>query len=420
VSPPLRASPSEDLALTWTALAPSRIIYSALAINRARDWASFRAALADWTVPTQNFVYADVDSHIGYALGGTLPIRAKGDGMLPVPGWTGEYEWVGSIPPDELPHVLDPDEGFVVTANTRIAGDGYPYPMPSEWLPGYRATRIRQLIEQSPRHDARSFASIQGDQRSLPGLELAALAGRLSAPTAIARQAREALAAWDGELTAASVGGAIYARVREKLLDAAYSDVAGPLGQAVGLGVFAELPGGNYLWRALPQLLQRLAARDDSWLPAGRTGDDILAAAWESALAELRVELGDDVREWRYGRSHMLTLRHPLGASAALAPLLNRGPFPTGGDADTVRMGYAPRQFAGQPFYVAPSYRQICDTASWDLSQSIHPVGQSGQPGSKHYADFVQPWLTMQYHPMLWSRARVEDATVERLTLVPG
>ncbi|MDQ2997346.1 MAG: penicillin acylase family protein, partial [Chloroflexota bacterium] len=115
-----------------------------------------------------------------------------------------------------------------------------------------------------------------------------------------------------------------------------------------------------------------------------------------------------------------LTLRHPLGASAALAPLLNRGPFPIGGDSDTVRMGHSPRQFAGQPFYVAPSYRQICDLSNWDLSLSIHPVGQSGQPGSKHYADLINAWRTMQYHPMAWSRARVEDVTAERLTLEPA
>jgi penicillin amidase len=414
-----RPSSNEELALRWTALEPSENITAALALNRARDWQSFRDALAEWVVPAQNFVYADVEGHFGYALGGALPVRAQGDGRLPVPGWTGDYEWTGTIPRDELPHVLDPDDGLVVTANTRIAGDGYAYPMPGEYLPGYRAARIRQLIEQTPKHDARSFAAIQADQRSLPGLELAALAGRLPAPTPIARQAREALAGWDGELTAASVGGAVYARLREKLLYAAYAEATDPLGQAIGLGAFAALPSGNYLWRALPRLLQRLAERDDSWLPPGRTGDDLLNEAWEASIIELREELGEDVREWRYGRYHILTLRHPLGAAAALAPLLNRGPFPTGGDADTVRMGYAPRQYAAQPFYVAPSYRQICDPSNWDLSQSIHPVGQSGQPGSRHYADFVEPWLNMQYHPMPWSRARVEDTAADRLTLEP-
>jgi penicillin amidase len=417
---PLPHSPTPDaLALRWAALDPGEPFSAALSLNRAHDWESFRAAVGQWVMPTQNFIYADVEGHVGYTLGGALPIRARGDGRLPAPGWTGEYEWIGTIPRDELPHLLDPDEDYVASANTRIAGDGYPYALPGEYLPGYRAARIRQLIAQTPRHDRDSFAAIQGDQRSLPGLDLAALAGRLPAPTPIARQAREALAAWDGELTAESVGGAIYARLRDKLLQAAYSEVAGPRELVAGLGAFAALPATSHLWRALPQVLDRLAARDDGWLPHGRSGDELLSEAWDATIAELCGELGSDVGEWRYGRYHTLTLRHPLGASAALAPLLNRGPFPMGGDADTVRMGYAPRQHAGQPFYVAPSYRQICDLSNWDLSLGIHGVGQSGQPGSKHYADLVTAWRTMQYHPMPWSRARVEDVVVERLTLEP-
>ncbi len=415
-----RPSSNQALALRWAALDPGQNISAALELNRAHDWASFRAAVAEWVMPTQNFIYADVEGHIGYTLGGALPIRSHGDNLLPVPGWTGEYEWAGMIPRDQLPHMLDPDEGFVASANTQIAGAGYPYALPGEYLPGYRATRIRQLIAQTARHDKTTFSAIQGDQRSLPGLELAALAGRLAAPTPIARQAREALAAWDGELTAESVAGAIYARLREKLLQAAYREVAEPLGFVAGLGAFAALPSTGYLWRALPQVLERLAARDDSWLTDGRTGDDLLSEAWEATIAELRAELGDDVGTWRYGRYHTLTLRHPLGAAAALAPLFNRGPFPIGGDSDTVRMGHSPRQFAGQPFYVAPSYRQICDLSNWDLSLSIHPVGQSGQPGSKHYADLIEAWRTMQYHPMPWSRARVEDVTADRLTLEPA
>ena len=415
-----RSSDSEELALRWTALDPGQIVKAVLALNRARDWTSFRAAVACWTVPTTNFVYADVEGHIGYAFGGDIPIRAKGDGRLPVPGWTGEYEWTGVIPHDQLPHMLDPEEGFVVTANNRIVGDDYPYPIPSEWLPGYRAARIRQLIEQTARHDARSFGRMHGDRRSLPGLELAALAGRLPAPTPTAQHARELLATWDGDLSAESVGGAIYARLREKLLFAVYGEVAGPLGTVTGLGGMASLPSNSYLWRALPQVLRRAADRDDSWLPGGRTWDDLLAGAWEATLAELRDEYSDEVSTWRYGRFHTLTLRHALGSIPALAPLLNRGPFPTGGDADTVWMGYSPRQYAGLPFYVAPSYRQICDTGNWDHSLSIHPVGQSGQPSSRHYADFVRPWLDIQYHPMLWSRMRVEEAAVGRMTLEPA
>lgn len=409
----------QPLALRWTALEPSRLMRAVFRLNRAHDWESFREALADWTVPPQNFTYADVEGNIGYALGGDIPLRARGDGRLPVPGWTGEYEWVGMIPHAELPHVLNPSEGFVVTANNRIVGDAYPYPFPAEWLNGYRAERIRQLIEQTPRHDAESFARIHADVRSLPGLELAALAGRLPADEPLAQQARDALAAWNGELSADSIGGTIYSRLRERLLSTVYADAAAAFDLTVGLGAFATLPGRDMAHRTFPRLLRRLIERDDQFF-GGRTADAILTAAWNATLAELRAELGDDVTTWRYGRLHTLTIRHPLGSLPALATIFNRGPFPTGGDLDTVNMGYLPREFAGPPFYIAPSYRQICDTSDWDRSQSIQPTGQSGHPGSRHYSDFVQPWLNVQYHPMPWSRSRVEEVAANRMTLQPA
>jgi penicillin amidase len=123
------------------------------------------------------------------------------------------------------------------------------------------------------------------------------------------------------------------------------------------------------------------------------------------------------VSQWRYGRIHSLTLRHVLGGMPALAKILNRGPWPTGGDLDTVCMGNQLRHTTAGPVYIAPSYRQICDTADWDNSRSIHPTGQSGQPGSRHYADMAQPWREGGYHPMLWSRAAVEAETVATLSL---
>jgi penicillin amidase len=417
------AGEEQPLALRWTALEPGRLTEAVLALNRARDWDSFRAALADWTVPPQNFVYADLDGHIGYALGGDIPVRARGDGKLPVPGWTGEYEWTGLIPPAELPHALDPPDGLVVTANNRIVGDDYPHPLPAEWFPGYRAARIRELLERAPAggHDAASFGRIQRDIHSPPGRAFAALAaaGRLPAPDAVAHAARGALAAWDGELTADSIGGLLYATLREETLARAYAEVAGPLGLVAGLGALATLPGGGYRARALPGVLRRIAARDDGWLPAGRTWDGLLAEAWAATVARLRAARGDDVAAWRYGRAHTLTLRHPLGAAPALARLFNRGPFPRGGDGDTVNMGSAGVAPSGAPIYVAPSYRLICDLADWDRSVAMHPSGQSGHPASRHYDDFVQPWLEGRYHPLPWRRATVEAAAAHQLTLAP-
>jgi penicillin amidase len=228
------------VALRWTALKPGGIQRAILAVNRAHDWATFRAALSEWTVPPQNFVYADVDGHIGYALGGVIPIRAQGNGRVPV-GWTGEWEWTRAIPPEENPHALDPAEGWIVTANNRIVGDEFPHPLPGEWLPGYRAARIHEALGRVPRHDATSFARLHADRQSAPGRALAGLARAGRLPLApgdeFAALARDILAAWDGLLTADSVAGLIAAILTDQLLGSRHRGVTGPLATVTGLGL---------------------------------------------------------------------------------------------------------------------------------------------------------------------------------------
>ena len=419
-SPIEDTSYTEEYALQWTALEPGRVVDAILAYNQARDWPHFRQALGLWPGPTQNFVYADVQGHIGYSLAGRVPVRRQGDGRVPVPGWIGEYEWSGYIAPEALPHVLDPDDEYIVTANNRIIGADYPHAIPSEWFNGYRAKRICELLEQATHHDVRSFEQIHSDVRSLPGLALAAFTGRLPVTSSVAQKARNALATWDGELDVDSVGGTIYTVFRSHLQAIAYAEISESFELVTGLGVLATLPSERFLLRSLPSIIDRMVQRDDAWLPEQRTWDDVIAEAWHATITELHQLYGDNIQTWRYGRFHTLTLRHPLGAIPALASLFNRGPFPIGGDIDTVCMGHLPRRFVGGPRYTGASYRQICDPADWDRSMSIHSTGQSGHPASNHYADFVQPWLAGHYHPMLWSRMRVEEATHKRLTLLPA
>ena len=409
----------EALALRWTALEAGKQVDALLHINRAHDWDSFREALSYWHTPSQNFVYADVQGNIGYSLAGKIPIRQNSDGTLPVPGWTREYDWQGYIPDAELPHVLNPEQGYVATANNRIVSDDFPYKVAGEYHPDYRITRIRQLIEQSSQHTAASFANMHSDIRSLPGLRLAALAGRLPTNTAIAQTARDTLATWDGDLHPDSVGATLYTILREQLEKAVFSNTNKILQASLGLGAMLEQPGNGLLLQAFPNLLQHLEAQDNSWLGDGRSWDTVLTQAWENTLAELVRQLGNQVESWTYGHIHMVTLRHPLGVVPVLGKLFNRGPFPARGDHETVCMGNIAEIIPGQKMYVAPSYRLICDTANWNNSTSIHAVGQSGHPLSRHYADFVGPWRNNEYHPMPWDRPYVEEATRDHLILEP-
>jgi penicillin G amidase len=267
------------------------------------------------------------------------------------------------------------------------------------------------LLAAQPRHNARSFGAIQSDLLSLPGLDLAALVARLTLRDAHEHMAQQQLTTWDGCLDGASVGATIYAATRYHLLREALRDAAGVLGVVVGLGPFASSPASSLRMRALPGLLARLARGDD---------DGLLARAFAKAVAELRASYGDDLARWSYGRTQRFTIRHPLGGVKGLGRLLNRGPLLVAGDIDTVCMGNIPRDPVAGPTCIAPSYRIICDTADWDTTLSVLPGGQSGHPGSRHYADQLGLWQRGAYKPLLWSRAKVEAASVARLALNPN
>nr|HRJ42414.1 penicillin acylase family protein [Caldilineaceae bacterium] len=155
------------LALRWQGHEPGRLLHAIVGINRAQNWEEFDTALADWSVPAQNFVYADVDGNIGYRLAGDIPIRRAGLGLLPAPGWTDEYEWTGIIPHDELPTVFNPPSGLIVTANNKLTGDDYPHFLGVEYFPGWRARRIEEMLKEKRRLSLRDMEQIQLDTTSL-------------------------------------------------------------------------------------------------------------------------------------------------------------------------------------------------------------------------------------------------------------
>jgi penicillin amidase len=418
-------APHEALALRWTALDPApNLTHAVLRLNRANNWAEFRAALGDWNVPPQNFVYADVEGNVGYALGGWIPVRPHHDGQLPVQGWDGAYEWAGFVPNDELPAQFNPPSGKAVTANNRIVAPGDPVHsmIKGDWLNPYRAQRISDLLDTVIRHDQRSFARIQHDYYSLPGAALTHLISELPTDDPLAQQARDLLAAWDGELTAECVGGTIYAALRYHLARVVFVELEALQSAQSGLGAFGSLPLAFYLDRTMPDILARCAAVPrtyaDPWL-GGRAWEAVLTEALQRAVSELRTTLGDNPQRWTYGRTHTLTLRHPLGSVAALAPIFNRGPWPTGGDLDTVAMQHIPRDITAGPVYTAASWRQIFDLSDWDAARVILPSGQSGHPASRHYVDQAAAWRAGAYQPLLWSRAAVERHTADVLLLEP-
>ncbi len=416
------------LALRWVGLEQCNILSSIQKINRATNWSEFREALRDWDVPAQNVVYADKEGNIGYIMAGAIPVRAKGQALLPSPGWTGEYEWTRLIPFDELPQSYNPEQHFIVTANNRVIDDNYPHYITNEWLNGYRAQRITDLLTQKSKLTPTDMASIQADQYSLPAVEIVPHMLGIAPTTVLEKNVQDSLRDWDFVLAPKSAGAAIYTTFLRRLeflvLSAALGDDEALLQAYMGKGANILASANGYASRSKPLLIRLLKTQDDTWfaksvITNGPTSwKEALSYAFTATVEELRETFGDDLTRWQYGAIHTMTYNHTLGSVKLFAPFFNRGPFPVGGDIDTVNMGASLPQDP-KTVITVPSYRQIVTLADMNNSLSGHAPGQSGHPASKHYDDFIQMWLSVEHHPMLVEHERIEANSQGILHMVP-
>ncbi len=417
---PVVPGETRALALRTTAIEPGQQAQAVSALNLAGNWQQFREALRLWLTPPQNFVYADVEGNIGYQFAGLVPRRAKGYGLVPSPGWTGEYDWAGFIPFEELPFVANPESHYVVTANNKIVGDDYPHFLGAEYIDGYRAQRIAQLLQARSKHSADDFRAIQTDVYSIPLRELADHVLALRPAGEDAWRALNFLRVWDGRLAADSVAATIIEVFYLNLLRRTLAEKLGPLTDYfLGKEVHPAIPDAAYFARCASWLLRLLREQPADWF-AGQTWRDVMEQSLADAVAELRRELGDDMSRWTWGRIHYAPFEHILGRLRAFRRVFNRGPVPVGGDMNTVaQAAYLGARPWGVHSYTA-SYRQIIDLSDFNRSLAILPGGQSGHPASRHYADMIAAWARGEYHPMPFDRAEVERHAEGRLTFTPA
>ena len=396
----LRADGAEPLALSWMSLHFPAVTPAHVGILDVTSGAELVEALAEYTTPVVNLVWADRHRSIGYKAVGRIPIREGGSPDLPRCGWSGDDEWVGWIPHEEMPELVDPDSGYVVTANNRIEPDDYPHHLTSEYLDGYRATRIEQLIEREDEHDLDGFARMQTDMLSLPGLDTAHRLARLHPRDQAETRAIERLRSWDGRLTPDSVAATIYqaftlrfatavARraIRDRDLTERWLDRADN-------GFLAHVTAP---WRWQSHLLGLWAEGDEELV--GGSWDELALDALRAALHELADRFGDDPEGWAWGRVHPLRFPHALGAANPLLGRIFNRELQVGGGQETVaQVGWDP----GQPFEAiwAPCWRMVADPVDPDRSRWQQFTGNSGQAGSDHYDDLQPRWRDGITQPM--------------------
>lgn len=373
------------LALAWTALAEDdSSIETLLDITKALDWPSFVDATRGHHAPQQNVFYADLEGHIGFIAPGRVPVRKKGDGLWPVPGWTGDYDWIDVIPFDELPQELDPPSGVLLNGNNRIVPPDYPYLITTIWEPPYRARRIGDLLGDR-RHDLDSLTLIQLDQFSLIVDDFLPLMLDMTPASELAAKAIDELGDWDRVMTANAKEPLIFAAWYRTFSRLIYADELGPLFPAY--------------WGIRPQFIDLVLNEKSIWCDDRKTDEieqcsDLSSKALDLALNDLEKRYGDDQSKWRWGDAHRAEMKHPIFGSVPVLKRIFNIQQPVGGDSVTVNVSH---HFPGNeraPFasIQAASYRGLYDLADLDRSRFIAATGQSGHPLSPHFRDLSDLW----------------------------
>lgn len=406
------------VALSWTALQPAPTADAILALNLASDFDEFRAAAAEFGVPAQNLVYADREGHIGYQAPGRIPIRKSGnDGRWPAAGWRPENDWTGEYVPFEgLPWVLDPEEGYVVTANQAVTGPSYPFHLTDDWDRGYRAERIRDLLVEEGELSVAEMVELQTDDLHPMASVLVPYLLDVFLQRPYHRDGQDLLREWDFRQPADSSAAAYYNVVWRNLLEIAFHDEL-PEGHR---------PDGGQRWFAVvSDLLDDPGSEwwdDRTTEDIVETRDDILRLALVEARDELTRRQSVDPDQWEWGRLHRLNLRSTtLGSSGngLVERLVNREGYEVGGGGSLV---HATSWDASVGYEVtsAASMRMVVSLGDLDRSRWVNLTGVSGHPASSHYADQTELWVAGETLPWRFSRAAVENAAEDTMTLVPA
>jgi penicillin amidase len=388
--PVMIAEQNRFMSLRWTAAEPGAFRFPFLDIDRARNWDEFTSALKNFPGPGQNFVYADVDGNIGYRAAGILPIRRNYDGDVPVDGNSGDFEWDGFIPFDELPTFYNPDGGMIVSANQNPFPPDYPYRVNGRFAPHYRSRQIRDLLLRHAGWKPADMLAIQKDVYSAFSYYLARRVVEACDHRHVTnpelKDAIVTLRGWSGQMEKDLAAPMVISLVFQ-YLRRAVADVASP-GR-----------GGLYDLQIAPAVLQQiLESCGAGWF---KDLDQTLVRCLSDAVADGSRSQGANVSRWRYGRFNELTIVHPIGNQIPLVGrFFNIGPIGMSGSATTVKQ--TTRR-------LGPSMRFVADLSNWDHSLHNLTIGESGQILSSHYKDQWNAYYSGTSFPMQFDKVDVKS-----------
>jgi penicillin amidase len=402
------------LALRFSGLVPGGFVRTVLEAMRARTGRELVDAYRSFTGGAQNLVWADQEGNIGWHVVGAIPRRTGFNGKYPMPGWTGEYEWQGMIPFDELPTSENPTSHMIVTANDRTAE----VPYNGNWMPPFRKDRITQLLGQRDRLTTDDFERIQNDRVSLFARRVReVLLDAGDGGDSDLTWALSELRAWDGSMEGSSRAAAICAEVQVALPRLV---LAARVGSDYDDGLLRMIDFEAY------NAAEDVFVRPESplWPNDEEKRRETVRQALKEAVARLSEKLGQDRSQWRWERLNTVTFNNLAAkgsdvGSSVLRFFLDRGPYPAAGGRHTINNGWFNLRDPFKTVQIS-SYRFVVDMAKPDSAYAMNHTGESERWGSYHYDDMVEPWRAGRYHLLQFDEEAIRRDAESAITLSPG
>ncbi len=388
----------ENAAMKWVGMEPTGLFPAFLELSRASSFEAFRRALRRMKTPTLNVGYADARGNIGYQYVASPPVRSRGTGALPVPGWTGEYEWQGTIPFDRLPYDLNPAKGYLASFNNPARETDYHM---TDYYLYERALRFEERAGDLGTVTIEEARGLQMDVVSVVAKRWVPHAVRACSERNDLAEGLQLFEGWDHAIRTESPAATLFNAFYFRLMENSFAD-------EVGMSLWKEHLSQSYIIYVPDLLLLHIEDEPDhilfdNVLTAGirETRDDVIRRSMEEAMQELTRRLGPDPRDWAWGKVHRMKFKHPMGEKMGF---FNLRPIPTQGDTFTIHAGMWDNT---NPYEMESGgvIRLVVDFSDIENSTIICPPGQSGHYRSPHYDDLAEMWAEGDQIPMHFSSA---------------
>jgi len=379
---------------------------ASLRMDQAKTWEEFQEACTYSNIPGENMIWADTQGNIGWQAVGIAPVRNNYSGLVPVPG-DGRYEWAGYLPIIQKPNELNPEKGFIATANQNVTPDEYDNwnAIGYSWSDPYRGDRVNEVLAKNDQLNREDMKNLQVDVTSLPAKIIIPFLGEIDFEEFETEQ-KNRLLNWNFRLESSSIEAAIYVEWENEIKRMAHKQFV------------PEIAKPYITTLQLKKIIDWIENPKETYFVSISSRDAFLKMTFEEGVSNLKKRLGPNTLEWRYGQTKFKHsfMEHALGdiCTDAVSSKLNLGPLPRGGNAYTPgSTGENDRQSSGA------SFRMIVNTGDWDAAIGTNAPGQSGNPESPFYDNLFNGWAEDQYFPVYYSKEKIRSVTYKRTLLIP-